>query len=66
MNKKELQEEYEAVKARYEKLSAYIERLNKGDAPIHDDTPVAEVYEQQKVMERHLATLRAQIDECNE
>lgn len=49
--------DYQELKARYDKLCAFLARVEDGSSPIHDDTPVAELYQQKAMMENMLAAL---------
>ncbi len=49
-----MMEEYTDLKMRYNSLCSFIERVEEGSSPIHDDYPVAELYDQRKVMELSL------------
>lgn len=57
----DLYNDYEDLKARYDKLCAFLERVEDGSSPIHDDYPVAELYEQKAVMEQEMQTLQAKL-----
>ena len=57
----DLYNDYEDLKARYDKLCAFLERVEDGSSPIHDDYPVAELYEQKMVMEQEMQTLQAKL-----
>ncbi len=54
--------EYLIVKDRYKKLCAFIQRVENGSSPIHDDYPVAELYEQQKAMKEYLDALKVRLE----
>ena len=54
----DLYNDYEDLKARYDKLCAFLERVEDGSSPIHDDYPVAELYEQKVEMEKILKSLK--------
>lgn len=54
--------EYLILKDRYKKLCAFIQRVEDGSSPIHDDYPVAELYEQQKAMEEYLDALKVRLE----
>lgn len=49
--------DYQELKASYDKLCAFLARVEDGSSPIHDDTPVAELYQQKAMMEKMLAVL---------
>lgn len=49
--------DYQELKASYDKLCAFLSRVEDGSSPIHDDTPVAELYQQKAMMENMLAAL---------
>ena len=60
-NKTDLTMEYLDVKGRYEKLSAFILRVEEGSSPVHDDYPVRELYEQQAAMKKYLSSLKMRL-----
>ena len=62
MSRSDLSMEYLSVKDRYKKLCAFIQRVEDGSSPIHDDYPVAELYEQQKAMMEYLDALKARLE----
>ncbi len=49
--------DYQELKASYDKLCAFLSRVEDGSSPIHDDAPVAELYQQKAMMENMLAAL---------
>lgn len=49
--------DYKTLKAKYDKLCAFLARVEDGSSPIHDDAPVAELYQQKAELE---ALLEAQ------
>ena len=49
--------DYQELKTRYDKLCAFLARVEDGSSPIHDDMPVAELYQQKAMMENMLAAL---------
>ena len=49
--------DYQELKASYEKLCAFLVRVEDGSSPIHDDAPVAELYQQKAMMENMLVAL---------
>lgn len=53
--------EYIDLKIRYDKLTSFIQRVEDGSSPIHDDYPVGELYEQQKSMAAYLASLKGRL-----
>ena len=57
----DLKAEYDELKAKYDKLCAFLYRVEEGSSPIHDDYPVAELYEQKVVMEQQLNELKTKI-----
>lgn len=57
-----LMNEYTDLKMRYAKLCAFLKRVEEGSSPIHDDYPVAELYEQKVVMEGYLETLKRRLE----
>lgn len=59
--KKRLIDEYRELKEKYDKLCSFIERVEEGSSPIHDDYPVSELYEQQVAMEAYLDALSARL-----
>ena len=59
--KKRLIDEYHELKEKYGKLCSFIERVEEGSSPIHDDYPVSELYEQQVAMEAYLDALSARL-----
>ena len=50
--------EYHDLKDKYDKLCAFIGRVEEGSSPIHDDYPVAELYQQKESMEKELEELK--------
>ena len=54
----DLKVEYDELKTKYDKLCAFLCRVEEGSSPIHDDYPVAELYEQKVVMEQRLNELK--------
>lgn len=60
-NRTDLTLEYLDVKNRYEKLCAFLLRVEEGSSPIHDDYPVAELYKQQKAMAAYLVSLKTRL-----
>ena len=54
----DLKAEYDELKTKYDKLCAFLYRVEEGSSPIHDDYPVAELYEQKVVMEQRLNELK--------
>ena len=58
-----LMEEYIDIKARYEKLCAFILRVEEGSSPIHDDYPVSELYEQKVGMASYIASLKKRLED---
>lgn len=54
--------EYLIVKGRYKKLCAFIQRVEEGSSPIHEDYPVSELYEQQKAMKEYLDALKVRLE----
>jgi hypothetical protein len=59
--KTKLINEYHELKDKYDKLCAFILRVEEGSSPIHDDYPVRELYEQQVAMEAYLDALSARL-----
>ncbi len=55
--------EYRELKDKYDKLCAFIARVEEGSSPIHDDYPVAELYQQKVEMEKELAELKWRMKE---
>ena len=53
--------EYNDLLTRYNKLCAFIQRVEDGSSPIHDDYPVRELYEQKAGMEKYLAALKERL-----
>ena len=53
-----LMNEYTDLKMRYTKLCAFLKRVEEGSSPIHDDYPVAELYQQKESMEKELEELK--------
>ena len=49
--------DYQELKSSYEKLCAFLARVEDGSSPIHDDAPVAELYQQKAMMENMLVAL---------
>lgn len=62
MSRNDMTMEYLGVKDRYTKLCAFIQRVEDGSSPIHDDYPVSELYEQQKAMKEYLDALKARLE----
>lgn len=56
-----LMDDYTDLKMRYAKLCAFLERVEDGSSPIHDDYPVAELYQQKVEMERELEELKGRM-----
>ena len=54
--------EYTEITVKYTKLSDFIERIERGEAPFHDDHPVGMLYEQQTVMGKYLAMLKDKLE----
>ncbi len=61
MDKIDVVAEYRELKDKYDKLCAFIMRVEEGSSPIHDDYPVRELYEQQVAMEAYLDALSARL-----
>lgn len=59
--KKRLIDEYRELKEKYDKLCSFIERVEEGSSPIHDDYPVSELYEQKVEMEKELEELKGRM-----
>ena len=53
--------EYHKLKDKYDKLCAFIGRVEEGSSPIHDDYPVAELYQQKVEMEKELEELKGRM-----
>ena len=53
--------EYHELKDKYGKLCAFIQRVEEGSSPIHDDYPVAELYQQKVEMEKELEELKGRM-----
>ncbi len=53
--------EYHDLKDKYDKLCAFIARVEEGSSPIHDDYPVAELYQQKVEMEKELEKLKGRM-----
>ena len=60
-SKNKLTMEYLDLKSRYDKLCAFIQRVEEGSSPIHDDYPVGELYEQQSGMKKYLDALKVRL-----
>ena len=58
MDKIDIVAEYRELKDKYDKLCAFIARVEEGSSPIHDDYPVAELYQQKESMEKELEELK--------
>lgn len=54
MDRIELVTQYNTLLSKYTKLCDFLNRVEEGSSPIHDDYPVAELYQQRKVMELSL------------
>lgn len=59
--KTRLTNEYRELKDKYGKLCAFIQRVEEGSSPIHDDYPVSELYEQKESMEKELEELKGRM-----
>lgn len=58
MDKNDIVAEYRELKDKYDKLCSFIARVEEGSSPIHDDYPVAELYQQKESMEKELEELK--------
>ena len=58
MDKIELVTEYNTLLSKYTKLCDFLKRVEEGSSPIHDDYPVAELYQQKESMEKELEELK--------
>ena len=56
--------EYRELKDKYDKLCAFIARVEEGSSPIHEDDPVAELYQQKESMEEELEELKGRMREA--
>ena len=63
MDKIDVVTEYRDLKDKYDKLCAFIARVEEGSSPIHDDYPVAELYQQKVEMEKELEELKGRMKE---
>ena len=54
--------EYNTLLSKYAKLCDFLKRVEDGSSPIHDDYPVAELYEQQKAMKEYLDALKVRLE----
>lgn len=63
MDKIDLVTNYNALLSKYAKLCAFLERVEDGSSPIHDDYPVAELYQQKVEMEKELEELKGRMKE---
>ena len=61
MDKIDIVAEYHELKDKYDKLCAFIARVEEGSSPIHDDYPVAELYQQKVEMEKELEELKGRM-----
>ena len=61
MDKIDIVAEYHKLKDKYDKLCAFIGRVEEGSSPIHDDYPVAELYQQKVEMEKELEELKGRM-----
>mgnify|MGYP007111709674 CR=1 FL=1 len=52
MDRIELVTEYNTILSKYCKLCDFLKRVEDGSSPIHDDYPVAELYQQKVEMEK--------------
>lgn len=59
--KTRLTSEYHELKAKYDKLCAFIGRVEEGSSPIHDDYPVAELYQQRDEMKQQLDSMKTEL-----
>lgn len=59
--KTRLTSEYHELKAKYDKLCAFIGRVEEGSSPIHDDYPVAELYQQREKMKQRLDSMKTEL-----
>ena len=62
MDKFDLVTEYNTLLSKYAKLCDFLKRVEDGSSPIHDDYPVAELYEQQKAMKEYLDALKVRLE----
>lgn len=53
--------EYHELKDKYDKLCAFIMRVEEGSSPIHDDYPVAELYQQREKMKQRLDSMKTEL-----
>ncbi len=63
MDKFDLVTEYNTLMSKYTKLCDFLKRVEEGSSPIHDDYPVAELYQQKVEMEKELAELKWRMKE---
>lgn len=63
MDKIDLVTNYNALLSKYAKLCDFLSRVEEGSSPIHDDYPVAELYQQKVEMERELEELKGRMKE---
>ncbi len=63
MNKIDLITKYNTLLSKYTKLCDFLKRVEEGSSPIHDDYPVAELYQQKVEMEKELAELKWRMKE---
>ena len=61
MGKIDIVAEYHELKDKYDKLCAFLKRVEEGSSPIHDDYPVAELYQQKVEMEKELEELKGRM-----
>lgn len=53
--------EYHDLKDKYDKLCAFIARVEEGSSPIHDDYPVRELYQQREKMKQRLDSMKTEL-----
>ena len=63
MDRIELVTKYNTLLSKYTTLCDFLQRVEEGSSPIHDDYPVSELYEQKESMEKELEELKGRMKE---
>ena len=61
MDRIDLATKHNQLLSSYTKLCDFLQRVEEGSSPIHDDYPVSELYEQKVEMERELEELKGRM-----
>jgi hypothetical protein len=61
MDKIDLVTAYNTLLSKYTKLCDFLQRVEEGSSPIHDDYPVGELYERKAEMEQELKELKGRM-----